>query len=86
MTASGFPEVFDKLAEKADKYANSISEFAGVELIDDKYYRIREASIFSFLVLTDSMKSLKIAEKLDIPINKLTLREYLYLYNSQLLC
>jgi len=85
LTASGFPEVFDKLTEKADKYANSISEFTGVELIDDKYYRVREASIFSFLVLTDSMKSLKIAEKLDNPINKLTLREYLYLYNSQLL-
>ena len=84
LTASGFPEVFDKLTEKADKYANSISEFTGVELIDDKYYRVREASIFSFLVLTDSMKSLKIAEKLDNPINKLTLREYLYLYNSQL--
>jgi len=84
LTASGFPEVFDKLTEKADKYANSISEFTGVELIDDKYYKIREASIFSFLILTDSMKSLKIAEKLDNPINKLTLREYLYLYNSQL--
>jgi hypothetical protein len=84
LTASGFPEVFDKLTEKADKYASSISEFTGVELIDDKYYRVREASIFSFLILTDSMKSLKIAEKLDNPINKLTLREYLYLYNSQL--
>jgi len=84
LTASGFPEVFDKLAENADKYANSISEFTGVELIDDKYYRIREASIFSFLVLTDAMKSLKIPEKLDNLINKLTLREYLYIYNSQL--
>jgi len=84
LTASGFPEAFDKLAEKADEYANSISEFAGAEMIDDKNYRVREASVLSFLILTDSMKSLKIAEKLDNPINKLTLRKYLYLYNSQL--
>jgi len=84
LTAWGFPEIFDKLAEKADKYANSISEFTGAELIDDKYYRVREASIFSFLVLTDALKSLKIIDKLNNPINKLTLREYLYIYNSQL--
>jgi len=84
LSASGFPEVFDRLAEKADKYANSISEFTGAELIDDKYYRVREASILSFLILTDAMKSLKIIDKLDKPINKLTLREYLHLYNSQL--
>ena len=84
LTASGFPEVFDKLTEKADEYANSISEFAGVELIDDKNYKVREASILSFLILTDAMKSLKIPEKLDNPINKLTLREYLHIFNSQL--
>ena len=84
LTASGFPEVFDKLAEKADEFANSVSEFTGAELIDDKNYRVREASILSFLILTDAMKSLKILEKLDKLINKLTLREYLYLYNSQL--
>jgi hypothetical protein len=84
LTASGFPEAFDKLAEKADEYANSVSEFAGAELIDDKNYRVREASILSFLILTDAMKSLKIAEKLDNPINKLTLREYLHIFNSQL--
>ena len=84
LTASGFPEVFDKLAEKADEFANSVSEFTGAELIDDKNYRVREASILSFLILTDAMKSLKILEKLDNLINKLTLREYLYLYNSKL--
>ena len=84
LTASGFPEVFDKLAEKADEFVNSVSEFTGAELIDDKNYRVREASILSFLILTDAMKSLKILEKLDNLINKLTLREYLYLYNSQL--
>ena len=83
LTASGFPEGFDKLAEKADEYANSISEFAGAELIDDKNYKVREASILSFLILTDAMKSLKIPEKLDNPINKLTLREYLHIFNSQ---
>jgi len=84
LTASGFPEVFDKLAEKADEFANSVSEFTGAELINDKNYRVREASILSFLILTDAMKSLKILEKLDKLINKLTLREYLYLYNSKL--
>jgi len=84
LTASGFPEVFDKLAEKADEFANSVSEFTGAELINDKNYRVREASILSFLILTDAMKSLKILEKLDNLINKLTLREYLYLYNSKL--
>ena len=84
LTASGFPQAFDKLAEKADEFANSISEFTGAELIDDKNYRVREASILSFLILTDAMKSLKILEKLDKLINKLTLREYLYLYNSKL--
>jgi hypothetical protein len=84
LTASGFPEVFDRLAEKADKFANSISEFAGAELIDDKNYRVREASILSFLILTDAMKSFKISDKLDNPINKLTLREYLHVYNAQL--
>jgi len=84
LTASGFPEAFDKLTEKADEYANSISEFAGAELIDDKNYRVREASILSFLILTDAMKSLKIPEKLDNPVNKLTLREYLHIFNSQL--
>jgi hypothetical protein len=84
LSASGFPEAFDKLAEKAEKYADSVSEFTGVELTDDKYYRVREASILSFLVLTDAMKSLKIIDRLDSPINELSLREYLYLYNSQL--
>ncbi|ALG97065.1 hypothetical protein [Sulfolobus monocaudavirus SMV4] len=84
LSASGFPQAFDKLAEEADKFTNSISEFTGAELIDDKNYRVREASILSFLILTDAMKSLKILEKLDNLINKLTLREYLYLYNSQL--
>jgi len=84
LTASGFPEVFDRLMEKADRFANSISEFVGAELIDDKYYRVREASILSFLILTDAMKSLKILDKLDNPINKVTLREYLHLYNAQL--
>ena len=84
LTASGFPEVFDKLAEKADEFANSVSEFTGAELINDKNYRVREASILSFLILTDAMKSLKILEKLDNLINKLTLREYLHIFNSQL--
>ena len=84
LTASGFPQAFDKLAEKADEFANSISEFTGAELIDDKNYRVREASILSFLILTDTMKSLKILEKLDNLINKLTLREYLHIFNSQL--
>jgi hypothetical protein len=84
LTTSEFSNVFDELAGKAEKYANSISEFTGAELIDDKYYRIREASIFSFLVLTDAMKSLKIIDRLDNPINILTLREYLYIYHSHL--
>jgi len=84
LSASSFPEVFDKLVEKADKFASSISESTGAELIDDKYYRVREASILSFLILTDAMKSLRIIDGLDNPINELTLREYLYLYNSQL--
>ena len=87
LSASGFPEVFDELLKKADEFANSISEFTGAELIDDKYYRVREASILSFLILTDAMKSLMP----DNPINKQTVREYLCLqkylclYNSQLL-
>ena len=85
LSASGFPEAFDELLKKAGEFVNSISEFTGAELIDDKYYRVREASILSFLILTDAMKSLKITDKLDNPINKLTLREYLCLYNSQLL-
>ena len=84
LTISKFSEVFNELAEKAEEYADSISEFTGAELIDDKYYRIREASILSFLVLTDAMKSLKIINELDNPINKLTLREYLYVYHSHL--
>jgi len=84
LSASGFLEALDELLKKADEFANSISEFTGAELIDDKYYRVREASILSFLILTDAMKSLKITDKLDNPINKLTLREYLCLYNSQL--
>jgi len=87
LSASGFPEAFDELLKKADEFANSISEFTGAELIDDKYYRVREASILSFLILTDATKSLMP----DNPINKQTLREYLCLrkylclYNSQLL-
>ena len=87
LSASGFPEAFDELLKKADEFANSISEFTGAELIDDKYYRVREASILSFLILTDAMKSLMP----DNPINKQTVREYLCLqkylclYNSQLL-
>jgi len=84
LSASGFPEAFDRLVEKANEFAVSISEFIGVELIDDKYYRVREASILSFLILMDAMKSLKIIDKLDSTINGLTLREYLYLYSSQL--
>jgi hypothetical protein len=81
LSASGFPETFNELLKKADEFANSISEFTGAELIDDKYYRVREASILSFLILSDAMKSLMP----DNPINKQTLREYLCLYNSQLL-
>jgi hypothetical protein len=84
LSASSFLEAFDKLVEKADEFASSISEFTGTELVDDRYYRVREASILSFLILTDAMKSLKIIDELDNTINVLTLREYLYLYNSQL--
>lgn len=84
LTISEFPDMFDELVSATEKYNNVIHDFTGIEMIDDKNYRVREASILSFLILTDAMRSLIILNDLDKPINKLTLREYLYIYRSHL--
>ena len=84
LTLASFTDLYDELIKASEQYGKVAKEFTDEELIDDKNYKVREAAILSFLVLIDATRNLSILGDLDREINRLTLREYLYIYRSHL--